>query len=60
MNIHNELQISAQEFLNFVIFKIDNSKININVKFDENELDVKVVCRDFRRTTSHRAIRGNI
>lgn len=84
-----QLQTTAQEFSNFVIFKIDDSKVNIDVKFEdetlwltqkqiaelfekgrstisghlinifeENELDEKVVCRDFRHTTSHGAIEG--
>lgn len=84
-----QLQSTAQEFSNFVIFKIDDSKVNIDVKFEdetlwltqkqiaelfekgrstisghlinifeENELDERVVCRDFRHTTSHGAIEG--
>lgn len=28
----------VQEFSNFVIFKIDNSKVNINVKFKDETL----------------------
>ncbi len=78
-----------EEFSNFVIFKIDDSKVNIDVKFEdetlwltqkqiaelfekgrstitghlknifeERELDEKVICRDFRHTTSHGAIEG--
>jgi hypothetical protein len=55
-----------QEFSNFVIFKIDDSKVNIDVKFEdeilwltqkqiaelfeEKVLDKKVVCLDFRHT----------
>ncbi|MCK5294626.1 MAG: virulence RhuM family protein, partial [Arcobacteraceae bacterium] len=78
-----------EQFSNFVIFKIKDSKVNIDVKFknetlwltqkqiaelfekgrstisghlknifEENELDEKVVCREFRHTTSHGAIEG--
>ena len=86
----NQLQqINPQQFQNFVIFKIDNAKVNIDVFikdetlwltqkqiaelfekgrstisghlkniFEENELDEKVVCRDFRHTTQHGAIEG--
>ena len=80
---------TPQKMPNFVIFKIDNSKVNIDVLFydetlwltqkqiaelfekgrstitghlknifDEQELDEKVVCRDFRHTTQHGAIEG--
>jgi len=86
----NQLQqTKPQQFQNFVIFKIDHSKVNIDVLFqnetlwltqkqiaelfekgrstisghlknifEENELDEKVVCRDFRHTTQHGAIEG--
>lgn len=33
-----QLQTTAQEFSNFVIFKIDNSKVNIDVKFEDETL----------------------
>lgn len=80
---------SLQPLDNFVIFKTEQGKININVFFQENtlwlpqkgiaelfekgrstitehlkkifedgELDEKVVCRDFRHTTQHGAIKG--
>ncbi len=38
MNIHKQLQTTAQEFSNFVIFKIDDSKVNIDVKFEDETL----------------------
>lgn len=80
---------SLQPLDNFVIFKTEQGKININVFFQENtlwlpqkgiaelfekgrstitehlkkifedgELDERVVCRDFRHTTQHGAIKG--
>jgi hypothetical protein len=90
--MNKQLQTTTQQqFTNFVIFKIDDSKVNIDVKFEdetlwltqkqiaelfekgrstitehlkniflEQELDEKVVCRDFRHTTSHGAIEGKI
>jgi len=83
------VESAPQTVPNFVIFKIDNSKVNIDVLFydetlwltqkqiaelfekgrstitghlknifHEQELDEKVVCRDFRHTTQHGAIEG--
>jgi len=59
-----------QEFSNFVIFKIDDSKVNIDVNFEDEtlwltqkqiaelfekkEFDEKTVCRDFRDTVRDR------
>jgi len=34
-NMNNQPQPKAQEFSNFVIFKIDDSKVNIDVKFED-------------------------
>jgi hypothetical protein len=78
---------TVQEIQKFVIFKIEDAKVNIDVFFynetlwltqkqmaelfdkgrstisghlknifDEDELDERVVCRDFRHTTKHGAI----
>ena len=90
MNNNKQLFPNTSQIMpNFVIFKIDNAKVNIDVFikdetlwltqkqiaelfekgrstisghlkniFEENELDEKVVCRDFRHTTQHGAIEG--
>ncbi len=43
-----------QQFSNFVIFKIDNAKVNVSAIskhlkniFEENELDERATCKNF-------------